>query len=108
MNYTKQETRFLERLGITPGPWTVYKDKALFNNNDPEFIIGQCTTKKDTYFISQSPDMFLEIFRDCIQMYNLLGKESYACLVETKTTILEKAIGKTYDQLLKLWEECKE
>ena len=105
---TKREQLFLERLGITPGPWELYIDKLSIVVMDEKRIdqfIATIPKKTNAKLIAHSPDMFLSLFGVMYRSekdYGLLAINSPSC------KIIESATGKTFQQLCKLWEDCEE
>ena len=87
MTYTNQEKRFLEKLGITPGPW----------------IHGA----------TQISDMFLALFKyaikSCGECCNNYPDNQFCIICDVKDLIspIESVTSKTFQRLLEIWESCK-
>lgn len=113
--YTDQERLFLERLGITPGPWkwkfNLHGDiLALQDSNRwPISVFNRENWPKkenDRMVIAQSPDMFLEIFKICLwveEIFGSLAKNSK----RLKILLAAQTKCEKWKELCQLWEECK-
>lgn len=115
---TDQEMRFLEKLGITPGPWTHTetgfigdrKGNALLQSWD-KFEIDFDNAENNQKFAAKAPEMFLSLFKTA---YTITGgnlpknKEVLKRLDEIKE-IIEKITGFENMQIsrfVKIWESC--
>lgn len=105
--HTKQEQFFLERLGITPGPWkkTYQPGKSpdiVWNNTNLDFVIAKVEKREEnnSSLIAKSPEMFLRLWKIACSWYinDVIDNEAIK--------IIECATNKTWQELCKLWEEC--
>ena len=112
---TEHEKRFLEKIGITPGPW-YDNGREIFGANNTIICIPY--NMKATDFICHVPELFLSLFKNhyYIGKWISAAQEDKTACEEFKNDVkmffetgkdLESASGKTFEELLKLWEECK-
>lgn len=113
--YTPQETKFLERLGFTPGPWHHDTDGKLYikkNDGGCEWIGEVLINNGD--FIAQSPDLLLALFTSLLTFQDFCTNKQRGVSAKISRDyfldnngILESATGKTWKELCQIWDECK-
>lgn len=127
--YTEQETRFFEKLGITPGPWVPGNEQYNYAEKPSEIRAGypssgfnktrRCLFSGNVYFqecyanakfAAHAPDMFLICWKHVLTLKQTFSKTKNWSLFHGNylTNIIEKSTGKTFQQLIELWEECAE
>lgn len=111
---TEQEKRFLEKLGIAPAPWYDNSREVVDANNR---IVCIPYNMQVCDFICHLPEMFLSLWNNIFFISKLdelfynklkskLWNESFKLLSEN-IKIIESTTGKTFEQLLEIWEACK-
>jgi len=100
---TKQEERFLEALGITPGPWKSVCNGYVFS---PDGKLHCRNSEEDGLLVSKSPELFLFVFYCACYHSYLHGDQIF----EERTDLLLSAQTKckTWKELYDLWKECEE
>ena len=105
----------IEKLGITKAPWKYFSfsnrgvnmvdTHEVHFGDDGECIAEYVCIKEDAQLIASAPEMLEALIRLCDRIEylgNSLGvRESLSLLKDTSLPIIEKATGKT-------WEEIKE
>lgn len=108
---TNRENKFLEKLSIPEGPWT--KDPEYVRDNKELCILQVLRNpeKKDTherisFFVGAAPEMFLSFFKTTYRIWKQFITNSPKIIKDNIKTI-EKATGKHWDQIVKIWERTK-
>lgn len=113
--YTKQERMFLEKLGIIKVPWLSGKsgnpffEYAVISSDGGSVchITQWSNDKKVRDFISKTPDIFLSLWEFVLMIYQQFVSHKPKSLLKHINRI-QNLTGKTFDQVLEIWESCKE
>ena len=108
--------KFFKALGITAGEWI--NEFSIINNGQND--ICQVFHNKDEYIICAAKDMAIDLI-DSVRFFNILmdniisvrneapGFFDYVnSIYNNKRKTVEKAIGKAWDEIMQIWEECQE
>lgn len=107
MQHTEQEKRFLEKLGITHGPWKLDKSKNYIYAD--KAICDLKSSGADGELITKAIEIFLSLFHACNYYYAFLQEDEDLEFFDwiLNPLLLAQKKCKTFEQLLKIWETCK-
>lgn len=98
----------LKKLGITPGPWIARKGAGWYISADamPDcamLVTGKSNEeeKRNTEFIASAPEMLEALLDWCLYWEKHFEPSK---IFEHSIFIIEKATGKTWDEIKKLME----